>query len=160
MIGADLKLITRMRTFGSYAWHSMKSIRVSEVIEILPSPDNVFAIHVSGRLTGEDYDRMLAAIEAKLKAHERIFMFVDMIGFDDMTAEAFRKDISYSFGKLGEWHRFARNALVTDKQWMKLLAKAAALFLPQLQIQTFEPSDRDAAWAWLTGASSSRPTSG
>src|SRR5690606_9154856 len=84
-----------------------------DVIEILPSPDDVFAVRVSGRLTGEDYDRMIAAIEAKLKTHERISMFADMTDFEDMTAEALRKDISYSFGKLGEWHRFTRNALVT-----------------------------------------------
>jgi hypothetical protein len=142
------------------AWSAAQQVRASDVIEILPSPDSVFAVRVSGRLTGEDYDRMIAEIEAKLKTHERIRLFADMADFEDMTAEAFRKDITYSFGKFGEWHRFVRNALVTDKQWMKLLARSVAPFFRQLEIRTFEPAERDAAWAWLTSDTPGTPPSG
>ena len=40
-----------------------------------------------------------------------------------MTAEAAAKDISYSQEKLGEAERFPRKAVITDKQWMKVLIK-------------------------------------
>ena len=120
------------------------------MIEILPASDNVLSIHASGTLTGDDYDRVIAEIEAKLKAHDKIGILFDATGFDDMTADAFRKDISYSFSKLGEWNRFARNALITDKQWMKALARGVALFIPSIEIKTFDPSERDAAVTWVS----------
>ena len=120
------------------------------MIEILPSPDNVLSIQASGTLTGEDYDRMIAEIEDKLKAHEKIGIFFDATGFDDMTADAIRKDLSYSLSKLSEWHRFSRNALVTDKQWMKALAAGVAPFMPGIEIKTFEPEERDAAITWVS----------
>ena len=35
-----------------------------------------------------------------------------------MTPAAFGKDVAYSVRKLGEWHRFARGAVVTDSDWL------------------------------------------
>jgi len=120
------------------------------MIEILPASNNVLSIRAIGTLTGEDYDRIITEIEAKLEAHDKIGILFDATGFDDMTADALRKDISYSFSKLGEWNRFAKNALITDKQWMKALAKGVAPFLPSIEIKTFDPSERDAAVTWVS----------
>ncbi len=93
---------------------------------------------------------MISEIEAKLKIHEKIGILFDAVGFDDMTADALRKDVTYSFSKLGEWNRFARNALITDKQWMKALAAGVALFIPSIEIKTFDPGERDAAITWVS----------
>ena len=107
------------------------------------------ALHASGTLTAEDYDRLIAEIEAKLQRHEETGIFADMTGFDDMTAAAIGKDISYGFSKLGEWKRFSRNALVTDKRWMKLFAKTIAPLMPHIEVKTVDPSEREAALAGL-----------
>jgi SpoIIAA-like len=87
-------------------------------------------------------------IESKLARHERIGVFVDMTGFEDMTAEAAAKDIRYSLGKIGQWKRFPREAIVTDKQWMRTLVRIIDPLLPQIEARTFAPSEREAAMAW------------
>jgi SpoIIAA-like len=120
------------------------------MLELLPAPDHVVALHMSGTLTAEDFDRAVVEIESKLDRHERIGVFVDMTGFEDMTAEAAAKDLRYSFGKIGEWHRFPREAVVTDKQWIRTLIQAVDPLVPQVEARSFAPSERDAAVAWAS----------
>ncbi|MBR0646099.1 SpoIIAA family protein [Plastoroseomonas hellenica] len=120
------------------------------MIEILPAPDHVFAARMAGTLTGEDFDRMASEIEAKLKRHDRIGVFVDATGFDDMTGEAAAKDLSYSFGKLRDWHRFPREAVVTDKQWMRSLITLVDPLIPQVEVRSFTPAERGQALAWAS----------
>ena len=42
------------------------------MLEVLQSPDRVAAFAICGTLTGGDYDRIVAEVEAKLARHERI----------------------------------------------------------------------------------------
>jgi hypothetical protein len=120
------------------------------MIEILPAPDHVLALRMAGTLTGEDLDRVIAEIEAKLKRHERIGLFADATGFEDMTAEAAAKDLRYSFGKLREWGRFPREAVVTDKQWLRSLIGIVDPLIPQVEARSFASTERAQALAWAS----------
>ena len=120
------------------------------MLEFLPAPDYVAALHISGRFTAEEFDQVVAEIESKLDRHERIGVFVDMTGFEDITTEALAKDVRYGLSKIGEWKRFPREAVITDKQWIKTLIKIVDPLLPQVEARTFEPSERDAALTWVS----------
>ena len=65
------------------------------MVEILPSPDHVVAIKISGTLTATDYDRIVAEVSAKLARHKRLGILVDMVDLDDFTLEAGWKDLRY-----------------------------------------------------------------
>jgi hypothetical protein len=130
------------------------------MLEILPAPDHLVALHISGTLTAEDFDRAVAAIESKLERHERINVFVDMIGFEDMIAEAVAKDVWYGLGKIGQWKRFPREAIVTDKQWVRTLIRIVNPLLPQVEARCFAPSERDAALTWASELPPSAPRGG
>ena len=125
------------------------------MIEILPGPDHVVAIRVAGTVAGDDYDRLIAEIEARLQRHERIGLYADLTGFEDVTTAAIGKDISYSLGKLGEWKRFPRNAVVTDKQWLRILVRTVDSFLPHIDAKAFASTERDQARAWVAAVSAS-----
>jgi hypothetical protein len=60
--------------------------------EIYPSPDHVAAFKISGTLTGGDYDCVIAEVETKLARHDRLGVLVDLVEFEDFTAEAGWKD--------------------------------------------------------------------
>jgi hypothetical protein len=109
------------------------------MIEVLPAPDHVAALRLAGTISGRDFDRIADDIEGKLKRHRHIGVYVDMVDMDDMTAEAVAKDFRYGLSKLGEWGRFPREAVVTDKQWVRALVKAADSLLPQVEARTFAP---------------------
>jgi hypothetical protein len=120
------------------------------MIEFLPAPDHVFAVKLVGTLTPEDVDKSVREIEAKLQKHERLGVFADLTEFHDVTAEALIKDFKYSFGKFGEWKRFPREAIVTDKKWIRALYTLLDPLLPQIEIRGFEPAERDQALAWAS----------
>jgi hypothetical protein len=120
------------------------------MIERLPSPDHVTALRISGTLTGEDYDRIIADVEARLARHERIGVLMDLVDFRDVTAEAGLKDIRYDLSKLFQLHRFPREALITDKAWVRIAAEIASPLIPHVEIRAFHPEERQAAMAWVS----------
>jgi len=118
------------------------------MLEILDSPDHVGAYRLSGTLGEEDYDRVIADVEARLDRHEKIGIFVDLTGFHDLTIRAGLKDLRYSFGKIFDWNRFPKEAIVTDKQWLKTVAKFADFLIPFVELRSFDPDETEAALAW------------
>jgi len=120
------------------------------MLETLPSPDQVAAFAVSGTLTGDDYDRIIAEVEARLARHERIGVLLDLTRFEDFTAEAAWKDIRYDLSKLFELKRFPREAIVSGKQWMRIAAGIADPILPHVEIRVFDPGDHGEAMRWVS----------
>jgi SpoIIAA-like len=119
------------------------------MIDVLESPDRVAAFAVSGTLTGQDYDRIIAEVEAKLARHERIGIVLDLTQFHDLTAEAAWKDFRYDLSKLLELKRFPREAIVSDKRWMQIAAQIADPILPYVDVRVF--AARSDALEWAAG---------
>lgn len=132
LISMDLN---RVSVVQGEEWQDRQANEENAMIEVLPAPDHVRALRMSGTLTADDYDRGVSEIEAKPHRQTRIGVFVDMTGFEDMTAEAAAKDVRYGLGKIGEWKRFPE-AVVTDKQWMRTLIKLMDPVLPQVEART------------------------
>lgn len=118
------------------------------MMELLPSSDHVVAIRVSGTMTGEDFDRIIEAVESALARHQRIGVLVDLRDFQDATLQAALKDTLYDLSKLLELRRFPREAVVSDKQWVHTLAAVANPLLPFLDIRAFHGHEFADAMAW------------
>ncbi|HEY0647905.1 STAS/SEC14 domain-containing protein [Phenylobacterium sp.] len=120
------------------------------MLEVLQAPDHVAAFAISGTLTGEDYDRIVAEVEARLARHERIGVLLDLTLFEDFTAEAAWKDLRYDLSKLFELKRFPREAVISGKQWMRIAASIANPILPHVEIRVFDPGAREEAMQWVS----------
>ncbi len=118
------------------------------MLDILDAPDHVAAYRISGKLTADDFDRVVEHLEAKLARHERVGVVVDMTGFHDLTLEAAGKDLRYGFSKIAQLKRFPRKALITDKQWVRAVVGAAGAIVPFVEVRTFESEESAAAIAW------------
>lgn len=118
------------------------------MLQVIESEDHVVAVQLSGTLTAEDIAQVAKEVDARLERHEKIGIFADLTGFHDLTAEAAAKDFSYSFSKIGQWRRFPREAVVTDKQWVRTLIKLIDPLLPIMEVRAFEPAQRDEALTW------------
>ena len=121
------------------------------MIEFLEAPDDVLAVKFRGVLDGAEYDRLSAAIDAKLAVHPRIGVYADAVGFSTIAPEALVKDFRYNLSKLGEWSRFPRAALVTDQPWLKTLVRLADPLFPQFEARAFEPGQETEAMTWASG---------
>lgn len=120
------------------------------MIEILPSPDHVLALRIAGTLTGGDYDRVIDAVGERLARYERLGVLVDLVAFEDVTAEAALKDARFSLSLIGMLRRFPREAVVSDKQWVRVLARIADPLIPHVEVRAFGSHERDAALAWVS----------
>ena len=118
------------------------------MLELVPAPDTVVAMRVTGRVDDSDIERGIQAIEAALAGEEHISLLAE-IEMSGMTAGAFAKDLSYSLGKLRDLHRFRRIAVVTSQEWMRTIAQVQDPILPHVQVRAFGPSERDKAMAWV-----------
>ena len=119
------------------------------MIEILPAPPQVAAFRFDGMLTADDYDRCIAEIETRLSRHPRIGLYCDMRGFSGITPPALARDLRYSLGKIGEYHRFARGAIVTGQAWLGAVSEFAGRFFPQTEIRAFVADEAAQAMAWV-----------
>ncbi|WP_157217207.1 SpoIIAA family protein [Flavisphingomonas formosensis] len=118
------------------------------MLQILAAPDHVGAYKLEGVLTEEDYDRVIADIEARLNRFDRIGIVADLTGFRDITVRAGWKDLRYSFGKMLELKRFPREALIADRHWIRTMVEWANPVIPFVQIRVFQPDESEAAVAW------------
>jgi hypothetical protein len=118
------------------------------MIERLAAPDHVLALRLAGRLTAENVGVAKSALDPMLKQHERIGFVIDLVDFSDATAEAIAEDLRYEFSLLGKAGQFARGALITDKEWLGVLAGFTAKLLPDLEMRIFAPGQRDEAVQW------------
>ncbi|WP_292393861.1 STAS/SEC14 domain-containing protein [Mesorhizobium sp.] len=98
------------------------------MIEVISAPENVAAFRVVGTVTAQDYDKVIPAIEEKLSEHEEIGVLADLTDLEDMTGDALRRDLQYGLSKLGEFHRFQRAAVVSEKQRIKAATEMTARF--------------------------------
>lgn len=117
------------------------------MLEVLPGPEHVVSMRVSGRVETKDVERGIAAVEEALTRQGRIALYAE-VAISGMTPGAFARDLGYGLRHLGELRRFARMAVVTDQKWMRRIIRAEGAILPWIEIRTFAEGERDEALAW------------
>jgi hypothetical protein len=119
------------------------------MIEIIQGmPENIVAVSASGKVTGEDYDKVLIpAIEDKLKKHGKIrVLYVlgpDVTGF---TAEAMWDD-----AKIGIKHltAYEKVAVVSDVGWVVGAVKFFSFIIP-CPVKIFGNDKLSEAKTWIS----------
>lgn len=119
------------------------------MIEVIAGlPDNVLGIRATGKVTGEDYEKVvMPAIEQRLKRHHKIrflyHMGSDFVGF---TPAAMWDD-----ARVGMDHitAFEKIAVVSDVDWVIRAVKIFSFVIPSL-VRTFGNRGLDEAISWVT----------
>lgn len=117
-----------------------------EMIEGLP--DDVVAIRASGRVTAEDYDKILIpAIEDRLKKHKKIRVLYQL--GKDVTV--FTPGAMWDDAKVGIRHitSFEKVAVVSDIEWIVGAVKFFAFLMP-CPVRIFSPEEFDNAKDWVS----------
>ena len=118
------------------------------MIEILDSPLHVGAYRFTGQLTGDDYDACIADLEMRLARFPCVAVVSDLSDMQGVSLDAVGKDLRYAASKLGEFGRFARAAIVTDKRWLAAVTGVVDRLMPRAEMRTFALAERLIALAW------------
>jgi len=113
-------------------------------------PEGVVGFQASGKLTGEDYTRVLEpALAAATEGGGKIRVLLDFSGeFEGMEPGAAWQDLRMG---VREWSAWERIALVTDHAWMRDGLAMFAWAVPG-EVRAFPGGERDAAIDWLRAA--------
>lgn len=116
---------------------------------LLDSPDDVIAIRVADHIAGADIGMVMDRLEAMMARHDKVHVFVETHAIDGIEIAglpAYFKRALPLFGKLGN---FGRVAVVADQAWVRIATRIESALLPHISYRTFEPDERDTAFAWV-----------
>ena len=108
--------------------------------------DRVVGARISGKITRPEFDIVAAALEEALARHDRVRFYVEMETFGGVAMDALFEDLKFG---LRHWQQFEREAVVTDKDWMRRLGVLADKLLPSIEVKVFACDEQDSANAWI-----------
>jgi stage II sporulation SpoAA-like protein len=122
------------------------------VVEQLEMPAGTLGFRISGKLTREEYFRLLDPIREQLERGERVsFLVATAPDFQGLDLGALWEDVKVA-GSVGLRYRssWERLAVVTDKDWMRHGIAAFGWVIPG-EIRVFDPGELEQAKAWTGG---------
>lgn len=111
-------------------------------------PTHVVAFAATGRLTREDYERVLMpAVEAGFSTNERLSLYYE-IGpdFSGVDFGAAFDDMMVGLRHLSQWNRIA---VVTDISWIAQMVSAFGFVMPAT-VRVFPLAEAGDARSWVT----------
>lgn len=120
-------------------------------MDILDTADDVLAVSLSDRITGDELDRIMDRLDAIMAHHDKVHVFVQTHSIDGIELKGLGAYITRAMPLLGKLNRFGRVAVVADQAWIRAATKLESAVLPFISYRVFEPQDRDAALAWVSG---------
>ena len=109
--------------------------------------DNVVACAAHGRVTAEDYDRVIIpAVERALAKHDKIRCYYELgTEFGGMDAGAAWRDMTVGLEHLTRWERVA---VVTDVEWIGHAVNAFRFLMPGA-VRVYPTAETATARAWV-----------
>jgi hypothetical protein len=102
-----------------------------------------------GRIAGSDLDQILDRLKAKLTAHDPLHLFVETRGIESLQLSALPSYTARAFPLFGKLRQFGRVAVVADQAWIRAGTRFESALLPFIEYRVFEPTEREAALAWV-----------
>jgi hypothetical protein len=100
---------------------------------------------MSGKLTGQEYQQFLDALEERFKTNNEANLVLVMTGFEFYgDFESFKKDIKFGFG---EYKRVRRAAFVGDQKWIAWFTRFIGPFT-RAEEKLFPAGQSEAAINW------------
>ncbi len=110
-------------------------------------PGNVVGIVAKGKLTKDDYEKVLIpAVDQALQDHEKIRLLYVLGGeFDGLTAGAVWDDTKVGFSHITKWEKIA---VVTDKDWVRHSIDIFGYLMPG-EVKGFTADEESMARTWV-----------
>lgn len=108
--------------------------------------DHIVAVSVHGRLTDEEFERVLEEMDARMESHEKISFYNEIYDFQGTSIENYFKDLKFG---IENWSRFEKIATVVDAKWVNKLSPVLDKLIPGIAIKTFPVDQKAAARVWV-----------
>lgn len=113
--------------------------------EILSEEGRLIRVRVSGKLTQEDYDKLIPAWQRVIASQGAMRMLLVMEDFHGWDLGAAWDDLHF---ELTHASKLERMAMVGDKRWERWMAKIGEIFAPEM-VKYFDTSEIAEAERWV-----------
>jgi hypothetical protein len=107
--------------------------------------ENLLEVHVSGKLTKEDYEQFTPAAERAIDNHGKIRVLFDMHDFHGWNAAAIWEDTKFGMHHIKDIEKIA---MIGEKAWEHGMATFCKPFTAA-KIRYFDRADEKAGRSWL-----------
>ena len=121
------------------------------MLELIDGPDDVLALKVSHKITGEDLDTIMDRLDQAMAQNEQVHIFVETRGIDGLELAGLPSYVGRAMSLFGKLARFGRVAVVADQAWVRVGTRLESAMLPNISYRTYMPEERDEALAWVMG---------
>lgn len=122
------------------------------MMEPIDSADDVVAVRLSHKITGDDLDAIMDRLDAAMARPGPVHVFVETHSIEGIELSGLPGYMARAlplFGKLG---RFGRVAVVADQAWIRAGTRLESAMLPNIRYRVYMPEERAEALAWVIGA--------
>lgn len=109
------------------------------------SPQHVIALRVFGKLTAEDYDTLVPALEERVRGMAQVNLIVELEDFQGWDLDAAWADLKFG---LEHNRHIDRLAVVGERGWERWMTRIASWFMHG-EVRYFDRENIDDAWAWI-----------
>ena len=119
--------------------------------DMIDSADDVIAVRVAHRITGEDLHPIMDRLERAMAGHDKVHVFVETHDIDAIELSGLPAYVARAMPLFGKLDRFGRVAVVADQAWIRGATRMESAILPFTRYRVFTPDRRDEALAWVKG---------
>ena len=119
--------------------------------EFIDSPDDVIALQVSQKITGNDLQVIMDRLDDVMARHDKVHVFVETQSIDGIEVSSLPSYMARAMPLFGKLSSFGRVAVVADQAWVRVGTRLESALLPNIRYRTYMPEERDEALAWVIG---------
>lgn len=107
--------------------------------------DGVFSVKAGGKVTREEYERLLRVVEDLLQNHDSLRFYIKLVDFSGLEARALWDDLKFDFKHKNQ---YGKTAIVGDQKWEEWATKLSGMFF-DAEMKFFQTDQSDKAWTWI-----------
>ena len=119
--------------------------------EFIDSSDDVIALQVSQKITGNDLQVIMDRLDDVMARHDKVHVFVETQSIDGIEVSSLPSYMARAMPLFGKLSSFGRVAVVADQAWVRVGTRLESALLPNIRYRTCMPEERDEALAWVIG---------
>lgn len=117
------------------------------MMELIPmQSDNAIGLKISGKIQKQHMEKATNAVKEMMNNHDHIRIYVEIESYDGFSFGALVEDIKFGIPNL---KKFTKEAVVSDKKWIKSWISVADKLFPSIEIRHFSPEDKTEALRWV-----------
>ncbi|MEL7150129.1 MAG: STAS/SEC14 domain-containing protein [Pseudomonadota bacterium] len=121
------------------------------MFDITKDPKGYVHLTISGPIDSDEMRKGLEAFLACLEDGKKTDFLYTISDFEMPSLQAIGVEFTYIPMLLASLRKIGKVALISDQAWLRKAAEVEGKLIPGLTIESFQPSERWQAEAWLLG---------